>query len=740
MWQFEIIAKIFSLGYASSIPVWRVSMKRCRLFVLIVCAGLLTSLARGAQKPALVVLELAGGTELKLKDVNDPAVSYPLTVENRGSAGVKKVEVTVSSFSSASGDTASPTLSFLSPPPPGATSGPSVTLDVPGGRSVPLYLGVELPKAATYRAVVRFVSGKEILLSFPIEIVRTRAQQPVEIGDLPAVQATAAFLHRDFSHLFEATAYSTGGTVVLLPPVLHSATRKLKNDSTAGVATGLKLQTGKQVTVEAGLPQKIPFEILNFEGPGRYDATIRFPAAGYQPIEKTVTVYVRDSFWMAVLYIALGALVSLGVHAYTARIRPRLVAQQRVSAMFADLSALQTRMGEDPASRELVQRVSDNLANLWDELRRKRRAPASEDFDLFDQIVQNLRPWIELRQQLLAIRPASIRDQLMPALMDAGAAFIRAAPAATEVQTSVKALEDLPAKISAAIQSEIRSQVVQLETELRGNSRAEGMLNRLPQVLNLLDSKDVKAALTAFNRIRGDYVRLVANDLRSLTTPMDPPAGVIPEKWKEVQTATIEVVQDLNQIGDPDKEMQAFRAVLKSYLTVVLEGLGRFSSNLSKGDHEAVGKKLMTIQADIKAGKLTVAWRALEATEKEISLKLGAGKMGGAEAAATAALKAAVAPSAVFGALDLIDIVDAAPPSEVLRHSGATAAAERRIGIFDVLLTFIVILVAVAIGLQTLWADNPTWGGWLSYLAAFVWGFALDQFTHAGVLALRPAR
>lgn len=718
-------------------------MRRCRPFVFIVCAGLFTSPSLGAQKPALVVLELAGGTELKLKDVSDPAVSYPLTVENRGSDGVKKVKVTVSSFVSASGDTAPSTLSLISPPPPGAAPGPSVILDVPAGTSVPLYLGAELPKAAMYRAVVRFVSGKDILLNFAVEIVRTRAQQPVEIGDLPAVQATTAFLHGDFSQQVEATAYSTGGTVVLLPPVLHNATLKLKNDSTAGVATGLKLQPGQQVTVEAGLPQKISFEVLNLEGPGRYDATIRFPAAGYQPIEKTVTVYVRDPFWMAVIYIALGALVSLGVHAYTARIRPRLIVQQWVSGMFADLNVLQTRTGEDPVSRELVQRVSNNLANQWDELRRKRRAPASEDFDLFNQIVQSLRPWIELRRQLLAIRPVSIRDQFMPDLLDASEAFIHAVPVATEVQASVKVLEELPAKINTALVTALRDQVQRFGTELSGDSRlqAQELSKELRNVQKQLDRNDVKAALASLDLVRSDYVRLLVTDLKArINVAANPSGGVAPEDWKKLAVSAGKALADLDKISDAEEKTQAFRKVLQSYLTTVLKGLGSLYNKVSENDRPAIEERLVNVRTVIEAGDLVAAWRTLDVIEKDVSSKIQPGAMGGAETAAAAVLKTAAAPFAAAGALDLIDIVDAAPPSEVLRRSGAAAAAERRIDIFDVLLTVIVTLVAVAIGLQTLWADNPTWGGWLSYLAAFVWGFTLDQFTHAGVLALRPAR
>jgi hypothetical protein len=722
-----------------------------RLLVPFVCVLSLVPAAWGQdkkeekeeEKVPLVVLERVDAAELKLKDVGDPAVSYPLTVENRGPAEVKKLEVIVSSFVSPGGDSVSPTLSITNSQTSEAAPGSSVTIDVPAGGSVPLRLEAVLPKAATYRAVVRLVSGGKVLVNFPIEIARTKSQQPVEIGDLPAAQVTAGFLHGVFSHSFQATAYSTGGTAVLHPPVLQSATRKPKSDSAAGVAASLQLGPGSPVTVAPGPPQEVPFKILNLQGPGRYDATIRFPASGYQPIEKTVTVYVRDSAWVAVMWIALGVLVSLLVHAYTARIRPRLVVQQRVSAMFADLNALQTHAGGDEASRELVQQVSNNIANRWDELGRKRRAPTAEEFDLFDEIVQNLRPWIELRRQLLATRPASISRKLMPALEKAKGAFTRADPVAADVQASVKDLEDLPAKIRDEVIAELRIQLQSFEAELKKDSRPEvkTILDKLPQVVKQLDQGDVKAALSALDLIRGDYLRLLAEDLKIRINATQPPTGVEPDKWRELTAAIQKDLADLDEIVDSEEKMQAFRGTLKSYLTVVLESLGAFAvAKIPANARLAINKKLLDVKKEIEAGNLASAWRNLEALEKEISSKAQAGAMGGAEAAAADALKAAVAPAAAVGALDLIDIVDAAPPSEVLRRAGAAPAAERRIGTFDLLLTAVVLLVAIAIGLQALWTDNPTWGGWQSYLAAFVWGFALDQFTHAGVLALRPGK
>src|ERR1700753_865478 len=186
----------FSNIFPEAAMQWR-RRRICRLVAYLVISGGLSSGAVLAAEPSLVVLELSGTTELKLKDVSDPVMSYPLTLENRGKAPVKHAEVSVSRFVSAGGVAVSGTLSR-----PGASPGSAVIADVPAGGSLPLELGITLLQAATYRAVVRCVSDGKILLSFPIEIVRTHAPQPVEISDLPAEEATALLFHGDLSHAF----------------------------------------------------------------------------------------------------------------------------------------------------------------------------------------------------------------------------------------------------------------------------------------------------------------------------------------------------------------------------------------------------------------------------------------------------------------------------------------------------------------------------------------------------------
>ncbi len=77
------------------------------------------------------------------------------------------------------------------------------------------------------------------------------------------------------------------------------------------------------------------------------------------------------------------------------------------------------------------------------------------------------------------------------------------------------------------------------------------------------------------------------------------------------------------------------------------------------------------------------------------------------------------------------------PPASELDQSGTEKTTARQIGRYDIIVSVIVVVAACLVGLQVLWIDNLVWGGPANYLAAFVWGFAIDQFSHAGVAALR---
>lgn len=55
----------------------------------------------------------------------------------------------------------------------------------------------------------------------------------------------------------------------------------------------------------------------------------------------------------------------------------------------------------------------------------------------------------------------------------------------------------------------------------------------------------------------------------------------------------------------------------------------------------------------------------------------------------------------------------------------------------EVVISFIAFVLAIALGMNILYFNNPTWGGWSAYIAAFAWGLGFQQVTGQTVDGLK---
>ena len=58
------------------------------------------------------------------------------------------------------------------------------------------------------------------------------------------------------------------------------------------------------------------------------------------------------------------------------------------------------------------------------------------------------------------------------------------------------------------------------------------------------------------------------------------------------------------------------------------------------------------------------------------------------------------------------------------------------LALFDVLLQALLLVVAIVIGVKTLWDGHPVWGATSDYFAAFFWGLGLNEFAFSSLSAL----
>jgi hypothetical protein len=682
---------------------------------------LLAFASLAADKPPASVAIL-GGASLELTDVTSPNVLIPVTfVEKNGKDAM--LAVTVSTFVGPGGPI-EPTVSGNDPS--------SIALK-PHGQAT-LTLEASLLNAGKYRAVVHALATAgpttTALDDLVISITRTRSLPPFDVAAVPANQVEIGWGDTRVTSPFDLHVYGVDKAFTVPEPRLLNATRKPKADSAAGTSTTLTLAGGKALSVTAAQATPATMSLTNITGAGRYDATLRFAAPGYQPVDTAVTAFVREPWHHAFLFIFIGVLVSFGVHAYTNTIRPRLLTEQRVTAWREQLDAARESATGDPDALALVDGVSSRIGSQWDKARQL-RVLLGTDADVYDTIVPAVPQWIAMHRQLLVVRPVEVRDKLMPKLTDAALTFGGPTPDAAKVKTAVETIAALPGELATTIGDTLRAEVTKLDTQLAADPRQSvtELRNLLQLVLQKIANEEYDAAIGSFDAARLRYVAILGDDLVARTTLPARPTGFTEQQWKDLQKATTWAVQQLRSTSDADQAMTVALDASTNYVRLFMAALKRTVAPLGDDAASKVAALNTEMENALTDGDLTTAWRKLEAAQTEVAAAIKA-KTGSPMDMSAADF--ATVPITGFDPLAAFNL----PPSWAGLARQTAAHTARTITMWDILISVIVLVAAGAIGIQTLWVDNATWGGGAAYLAAFLWGFAAHQFTHAGVTAL----
>ncbi|HEX3577284.1 MAG TPA: hypothetical protein VHY33_01875, partial [Thermoanaerobaculia bacterium] len=255
-------------------------------------------------------------------------------------------------------------------------------------------------------------------------------------------------------------------------------------------------------------------------------------------------------------------------------------------------------------------------------------------------------------------------------------------------------------------------------------TEAKAIQSLLARVAAMLEAKEVEKAVGIFEGARLRYVALIAGDLRERIQSQ--PAGIDVRDWNDIAAQTRAALDSIAKLSDPDAAQRELGLAIGNYARLMAAGLLKTAASKNY-DPAPITAALAPIDQAISAGNYAGVWSALTSAAKALQTASG-NRMGASLETATAA------PATSFAIPEIIDL----PSSWAsLTRRGAATRRLASVAGFDIIVSFIVLIAATAIGIQTLWVDNPTWGGWPSYLGAFIWGFGLDQFTHAGVVGLR---
>jgi hypothetical protein len=677
----------------------------------------------------LRIVELGGETtSLKWSDVQTTAVTIPLSIVNDGR---KPLSARL---------TATP---FLGSAAPAAVqlNGQSSPLTLSLGVKQPVSVNVSatLPAAGTYRSMVEVSADGVEPLRVTLEMERKRVEVPIELTGV-AARRIDVWPWRDASAVtFDTTISSIGDPLSLAEPTLHSVTYTTKADGSMKVVEpDVKLQDGSTMQLTSA-GNAASFTLTGIPRAGRYDANVRLTGTGFIGKDVTLTVYAREPWWLAVLAIALGLAVSILLRTFSNFTRPRLQNEQRAATLFAELQQHGADASGDEASVAVVQQIRRALTDHWNDLVAKGKLTDLTALDVYDEKVRLLGSWIALRKRVKTLKPPSVQKTFRGQLEDASAVLLDTAATSDHVKAQSGVLVAMPGKIDQALEAALTEQIKAFRQIVDRDSRgkAQAIAAELKQI-EATTPRDLPAALVAIDDLQRRYYLFCLTELNNRIQGQAP-TGVLPGEWNAATTLVSFAIARSRTARTGAEVGEAFRDAWRTVLETTADGLARavahkIANSKTPQQYEPIKARVDRVFDALKSGELHKASSELDGAIEAFATLQQPGTLGALEDAALTALTG-LAGTPEKG-VDIVDTLSGGASAETLQQPGAvqmigaTAASSLR------LFVFAVIVLAILTGVKALWIDDWVWGGWPSYLAAFLWGVAFDQFSHAGLTAL----
>ncbi len=668
-------------------------------------------------------------------------VSITLTVVNTSSKSIAGVVARVAPFSDATG-ARTPVLvepaSFTLEPFASQTLKLSGSLQKPGVHVAKLWLGAGATAQVT-----------------SIEITRPERPAVVTISALQPVEVVASWWGPNTSpeQRLKATLVGGSGTFTLPAPelqVLYKPDEKVTL-SAPGVTLHPATAAQRSYSLQASGSIEVPVAFTGFPSAGRYEATLKFAQPASAPETRTVTIYVRDHWLVAALWITLGVLVAFVLRAYGAVLAPRLALETRVAGAFEQLTAAQSaaQRSDDKTGANVVAQLHGALAARWNTLASNGRLVGSTDLDLYEAKIPLLTIWLQLRSWLRMELPPATYALARDALAAAQAVLVNPAAAGADVSAQSTILAGLPFRLEQSALKELADTVQSLDAALSG--RNDPRLVTLRKGLKALasnmptDASSIVTFAEALNQLRLDRIDILIADLESLLSRPQL-RQIEPARW---QALAASIFQTLREAGPTAESRiaaytQAFAMVAspiaKAVATEAQLAVDTGGSLLVQW--QSVLGNARTVLAGISAQPPTGEPADLEVLIDDSDKVHGASRAGAAplprsgpnaQPQAILDIKTLIsAPGASAGA-GWLNFLGYGPRASQLEAPKALAGARRRELRLSLCALAVISCLTVLAGVQALWSNNWSWGGATAYLVAFLWGAGMSGFTFDGV-------
>ena len=643
-------------------------------------------------------------------------------------------------------------------------------LNISGEHPTAVDLDAELPKIGDYTAELQLRYAGQVD-NVRIVIKRALLEAPVKLGELYPVRADLAVFGkgRAVIKMTLSSGDAQGGTV----QKISLAGLTIKHDQTEYAADYDK---GKATVQRKALGRSFQSNetlvVSGLRNAGTYTAKVRVEIKDAAPIERNVTLVLRDPLAVAVLCIALGVVLSTGYELYFLLWRPRARRQHQILELMEEADLVEKSLASpDETEREIIASLKLRLGRLLS-LARNRGAtlgdflvakpsdsvPLPNDLDTrLDDTGHRLAlfpDWDAAWRTIGGLH--SFKTQIaLKKQLEGVTDYLISGPIQSKegADNARKLLDGLRPSIRTAVKSDkIRAAAVGMRAAAKTRLAAaptdlrRGAWQKLAEGLDALLAADGTGDLDEeFRKIRGEYIQVLSDDLE-YTVSAAAPIGFEPANWQTLRSTVSEMLKREGD-DDPEKDQSEYERALRYYLRSVCGHLDQALDGLERrvrsdpligpddvkkfiGELESLSKRTRQLLAALDRDDFrTVGDEYADIVQEFEKLKAQVSpsteSVRGPDMAEGIGINFGAVPPGT--SIPPFPDVSGLLPAYAEPDPGAARKRLDRLTCFWDLVAWLGILaVAVMLGLK-LWFDSPTWGGWSDRTLAILWGLGLHQ-------------
>jgi len=709
-----------------------------RVAMVLGCLGMLGALVgRAAADPTVQIVDADPKTGVKFATL---AENSTLRIPLEPDGDVAGFRVAVDDFASPNATQVKPTVTLN-----GASADHAIDLREKD-RPI-LEVSASFPVAGEYKShVVLFFSGKRAS-SVPLSVTRQKAEVTVQIEGLATATSTG---FRDADAKVSFTVRETSGDrVALYPPVLDGIAlkdgdkvrkqahyQKILVDGVEQAATPSG-PGAESFVLEPRATRQVVVQIQGIEEAGEYSGTLRLSNSKGTPVTKEVSALIKTSAWIAAFWIFAGVLASFLIRYYTKEQRPKLQALRELRYAEEDLAQVESDAAPlvaeaVPVFKWIGQQFSKIERSLRDGTAKDNASAKLSEMQAKIGVLPN---WFNVGRQIDAVKPADIVTEQRAAWEGLVSSYFCTNGADPSPSGT---LAKIPGEIAKAVIERIKGFEESAHDYWDAHPSFKTEIEQsvdppLKCAVAFAGQHDWKDMNSAFREGRLAYIRILAKELGAFVETAQLPLGFEPSLWKTLSDEIAADVSLILQESDPEAATEAYGRANRKYHEAVIQNLKEFVEAWGKREPDKK-EKLATASGCLERASSAAQkkdWETArteyEKAKKEVEVVRAPirASWGGVQVEATdqtvAGFMGTIAPAGAF--VEETKLVPLVKERKRKTSEQISSLLER----YDLLLNAALLAIACVVGIELLWANDPTWGGWKSDVTALLWGLGLHQ-------------